>query len=60
MQALKENQARQWTLQSLEAASGGAVNPKEWDQRQGYPAPNWSVSSHKVWEKPKAPKACGA
>ena len=59
-QALKKNQARQWTMQSLEAASGDTINLEEWDQRLDYSVPNWSISSYDVWEKPKALEVCGA
>ena len=51
---LKENQARQWTIQTTEARTGDLINLKEWDQRLAYPMPNRELSGFKVWEKPEA------
>jgi hypothetical protein len=56
---LKENQARQWTVQTIEASTGDLINLEEWDQRLAYSMSNWELSGFKVWEKPEVLEAQG-
>ena len=59
MQALKKNQARQWTIQTIEASTDDLINLDEWDHQLAYSMPNWELSGFKVWEKPEVLEAQG-